>query len=425
MTTSIAPRHERAKLAIRPISLALFYLGLALPLAPWVDVGVQDYQLSLFVAFGLALLGWLDMVVTPSLKRYLTWAVVLGVWIAITAIAAWAYRPIYHGGFFAAWLVFVIPGLASLLRDRHQREAFVGGLAIGATVFAIAGALRLIRGDSLFDVNEQNPEGLLLGFNRNGATVRIFMVLPFLIAGHLPRPLRPFRWPMVALCLNLLVFSGSRGALIGLVLTGLVWVLLQQRASNRVRAIYAAALVATMLVVSIQELGGQAAVSMQRILGTNPNPERTASDEIRRLLLRRAWHHAMDNPIFGIGPGRFVGTYHPVVEEATTLHVRHRAINEAAHNGFAGQLAESGFLGLFLYIGLVAVVLVGGVRNRGDPAVRVATVAFVSILFMILVGLDRDGPFSFHPIALVLGTLIAAADTKASDRGPELEPQAI
>jgi O-antigen ligase len=395
------------RFAVRPLSIGLFYLGLAAALREWLDPALFRFSLTFFLAGGLAFLGWRSIIMTATMRRYLGWALALAAWVVLAAAWAWTAVAEYNARMFIVWLLFITPGVASLLSDDVRRAAFVSGLAVGVSVFGVVAATRVARGLSVFDINPDSPGNYIFSVNRNGVVIRVLFVLPFLMsAKSLPRPFKVLRWPLLVSCVIAVLFSGARSGLIGLLVITLAYVMLQPGSGRRLFAVYAAVLVGLIVLGGIQEFGGQAAASRDRLL-EGFSSDKSASNETRRLLLRKEWHLAEEHPVFGVGPGQIRGTYHPVVDEGTTARIRRNVQNQTDHNAYGGLMAEAGFPALALYLLLLAVLVRAGAKFRDSPIVRAATCSFVSILIIQFTGISRLDPLFFFPAAMVMGTVIA------------------
>jgi O-antigen ligase len=166
---------------------------------------------------------------------------------------------------------------------------------------------------------------------------------------------------------------------------------------------------------AIQAAGGQATESTNRLLNY-VRGERTASDEARELLLRKAWHLAVEHPAFGVGLGKYEETYHPVVEDTSNRVARSIALRFEEHNTFAAVMAETGFIGLLLLVGLCTSLLAMGIRLRQHRSVRAATVSFVALIFAAFFH-NVSGPRLFIPVALLLAAVASSVTQRASGTG--------
>lgn len=322
------------------------------------------------------------------------------------------------------WLLFIVPGLASLLGARVHRDALIGGFAAGVTVLLTVASVRLLGGLPIFDQGDPTVAPVL-GVNRNPIAIMVLLVLPFLLAGQGPRLLKVIRLPLIGLIGVWMVVSGSRVGLVGLVFVGLVYALIQPGSSRKVRMLYALLAIGTVAVLSVQHFGGRWVQSTERLSQTISG-ESLPGDETRRLLARKAWHHAVDHPFVGIGFGRFQSTYDPVVDEGSSLRVRVYTYFSPTHNSYLALMAEGGFPTLILFVILMISLLRGAFAQRASVLVRVATCVVAGLLFVMLVEFVQD-PLLYLTLALLLGAVSAAelptvellsatAETSRSDR---------
>jgi len=247
-----------------------------------------------------------------------------------------------------------------------------------------------------------------LGLNRNIAAATALIALPLLLSKDVPDVLRRVRWPLAGLSVTWIVLSRSRLVILAAAFGGLVWVLVQPNVAGKARKFVAAIVVALVVLLTIQEVGGDARIGLDRATAGFSSDKST--NDVRRLLVRKAWHLAEENPAFGIGLGSFPGAYHPVLEEASSTKVRRQAINSYDHNGYAGMLAEAGFPAFLLLIGLFASLVRAGLSNRGSGSARVAFCSFaIALVYMTAASLPG---IMFAAMAVVLGAAIEN-ETKA------------
>ena len=120
-----------------------------------------------------------------------------------------------------------------------------------------------------------------------------------------------------------------------------------------------------------------------------------------------AWNMALDNPIGGVGISNFYYNYF--------FYSTHwDGLNHAVHSTWFGVLAESGFIGLFLFVGLIATTFITSWRLLKDkrlnilaPGVRVAiTAAPAGIAGFVISGTFLTQGFIW-PIYLQVAMVIA------------------
>jgi O-antigen ligase len=165
-----------------------------------------------------------------------------------------------------------------------------------------------------------------------------------------------------------------------------------------------AALVGVVIFMGIQYFGGQAAVSTQRLVGVLEG-QRTSGDEIRLVVLNKAWRLTLSHPVLGIGTGRFESVFSEVTEQGSTQHVREYAATYTAHNTYASVMAEMGFPGLLALVVLLGFVIVRGARARASPSARAAVCAMGVVALLIFFS-SALGTVLFLLLALTLGSAI-------------------
>jgi O-antigen ligase len=408
MTTApTLERTERPPITMRPASVALFFVGLAVPLHIYLEVTVLRWPATLVVSGFVSLLGWRTLLLTRSVKRYMFWAIMLSSWILISTAVAWTPIAFYNARIVLVWLVVIVPGLSVVLRDDGRRRALIAGFTIGVGFLLLVALSRMLRGLPVMDAPVTGASAAagdeLFGTNRNIVNGVVVFVFAFLLANALPPRIRWLRWPILAASVVYIPVSGGRAGLIGLVVVPLVYALVQPGGSRRLRMLYIGLLAVAAFAFAIQEIGGSAGASSNRLLGAIQG-ERTSTDDTRELLLRKGWHLADDHSWFGVGLGMFAETHHPVVDEGATREIRAAASRHLAHNTYVGFMAETGFPGFILFCVLLISLVRSGLRHRADPDVRACVTALIAS--MVMMGTDvLNRPILFLPMALLLATV--------------------
>jgi O-antigen ligase len=416
------------------LTIGFFYLGATILTSETSTLSLTLWRidLPLLVALGCAFVGWRRLLSRPRdaqahqplvamqrdadpiaetrrssvLTTYTRYAVVLGAWALIGWVAEWQFAESeYYIRLFVLTIVVIVPGLSYLLRTERYRTALIAGIVAEATVYASVAMFRLASGrGSMFDFPGRVGTVVVLDMGRNALNVLALIALPLLARGK--------RWSigprigLFAVLFMFIIFSGSRGGLLGLVFVGLVYIVLQARGSRVLRTTYAALLVGLVAFTFISSTGGQATESSNRVLSTFRG-ERSENTEARELLIRKALHLAARYPVFGVGLGDFAETYDPVVEEASSERVRNYVGRQPdEHNTYAETLAEIGIPGFLLFIAILAVLVRAGTQRRAITEVHLITVSLIGLLFQFLfVGqLARSAMFGL-PAALLLGAI--------------------
>jgi O-antigen ligase len=372
----------------------------------------------------MAAVGWIRGPRLPVPPSFLVTATLFSAWAMVSTAASWDDTAVIESTKVAAWLVFIVPGLVALLRDRRYMNSLLLGWAAGVAVFVVVGAMRLVQGRPVLDqtATGDGTVGVLYGVNRNGVNMRTVFILPFLLGGVGAMLMRWVRWPLLALAGVWLVNSGGRSGLLGLAVAGISYSALQPGVARRVRVILLALIIGIAAFTWIQSSEGQATTSTDRLTSLFRG-ERTDADDARELLMRKAWHLASENPAFGVGFGRFEGTYHPVIEEARNIRVRSLALEYSEHNTYAKILAETGFAGMLIFLSMIGSLMVNGAKRVHDRNTRLATAGLAGVMFVVFFH-SAFSTLIYFPMTILLAC-ISAADVPPEGepaRAPDPEP---
>lgn len=171
--------------------------------------------------------------------------------------------------------------------------------------------------------------------NRNIFAGMLAMTLPFLFAVISSKNNSiPYKWGgyfVFFLGVSALLISGSRGAIIGIILANIIFFIL----SNRINTIFIKKLVCISFVIVIL-IGSLAPELSYRLANTDFN----TSDKERQLLFKSGYEMWSDHKIFGVGSGNFASLYKSkyISPEAT-------AFVTTPHNTFLYYLSETGIIG--------------------------------------------------------------------------------
>ena len=98
-----------------------------------------------------------------------------------------------------------------------------------------------------------------------------------------------------------------------------------------------------------------------------------------------------DHPVVGVGPGQFPNYYRDYADE---IGVSVRAANREAHNLYLGIAAETGALGLLMFLGAVSATIIQLMRARARALATRPDLASIAAGFMLaLVGYLASGLF--------------------------------
>ena len=396
------------------ISLLVFLVGLAAALPLRTRQTIAGYELALVVALIPAVLGWFRSRWFPN--GFVPIAAFLASWSIVSAVAIWEYTSLRRALIFVTWMLVIVPGLTSLLSVQLFRNAFLTGFAGGVTLCVFIAATRLARGVSVFD-QDIGSDNFLFGVNRNAVNVRVVILIPILLAGVGPRYLNRLRWPILALCVLWIFSSGGRAGLLGFVVVLLVYGLLQPGVARRARMAYILVLVALLGSVLFAEFGAESR-TLDRLTATLRG-ERTDTDDTRTLLLKKARSLAAENPIFGVGYGKFRETHADVVETADTERERDLASTLQAHNTYAEFTADLGFPGGIAFVVLVLLLVGYGISGRRHRETRAWLCAFAGLMVAMLFSTLREASL-YCTMAMVMALVVERAERARADTAPSL-----
>ena len=391
----------------------LAYLGFSTGLPGYLDIQAGRFSINIIAALVLAAMGWRTMPsVWPALRRYFRWAAALAFCFCISSVAAWNVTALYWSAMATGWLVFIVPGVANLLRNESYRKALLFGVIAAAMAYAGTSLIRYATGREIFD--EPISEALILGVKRSYVNVRLLYVIPFLVVGA-PPLFRRARWLGVAAAIGAIFISGARTGLLGIAIVALVLVITPPGSLGKMRAILVGGLLGLLLITAVGEFGGQALVGQNR-LTAYIRGERTDSDDIRELQFKRAWHVGLEHPAFGIGYNGLQDLDHPSLDQAKNSYIRHRSQEGGVHNTYAEIFGQYGIPAALLFLVLLGSLVKTGLANNHLREMRAVTAGFVALLMTMLFD-PLSLEFIYFPMAYMLGVL-GTEDTKQSDARP-------
>lgn len=314
--------------------------------------------------------------VTVAIK---SWTGVYSKIILITFIVAWMMRQESH--FITANRVFIFAGAGVGLVAFYNKFNGIG----------LVEETRVTIGRNI---------GSLLGDPNDLALVLLYP-MAFAIATFLEKSLskleRLFSFGTFCILLYALLATQSRGGLLGFLAVVSLF------AYNRIRSKVllfsggAISLVILFIVAGISERasGGSAEVGIDE------------SAMGRLYAWEASWKMALDNPIFGVGINNFYYNYF-------SYSTHWDGLNHAVHSTWFGVLAESGFVGLILFVALIVSTLLMSLKmlktiktEHHSPGIRVAlNAAPAGIIGFIVSGTFLTQGFIW-PIYLQVALVIA------------------
>jgi len=192
-----------------------------------------------------------------------------------------------------------------------------------------------------------------------------------------------------SLILGGVLVTYSRGAFLGLVtVLGLIGIM--RLATSRQMLVSAIGLIVAIMVFSPGYTG-----RIGTLLGVQGLFDRTAAVERqpdstergRAALMLSAWKVFLEHPVFGCGPGQYAAGY--VIDyagEMSYLRVRHDTRHFRAHSLYLELAAETGLIGVSVFMAIVIATLTRLARARRQTMIRDPVVARASGALLVAIG---------------------------------------
>lgn len=280
----------------------------------------------------------------PPLNKTTVLLVVLGVWISVTSIFALGYPADVYNHWDRAEKMLLMTIVAYTLTTTQERidqlllvcvfSIALYGIKGGVSSLLTGGANRVF-----------GPEGTMIGDN-NDLGVMLTMILPlmfYLRERYQKRSVRQLL--LVAIGLTFLgdIFTYSRGALLAMCAMGsMLWWRSRQK-------------LATAILIALAAFGAWSFAPEAWIsrMGTIETYQQDSSAESRIYFWRLAWAMAKERPITGAG---FQWTFNPaeVNRQLAGSGLPPLEMPKAPHSIWFEMLGEHGFVGLGIFIAIVA-----------------------------------------------------------------------
>ena len=222
-------------------------------------------------------------------------------------------------------------------RDRLRQFFLVLALSLG--FYGLKGGIWVFRTGALGSSAVLGPEGTFLGGNTE-IGLALNMTLPFLLILAREEPRRWLRRLMyIAFAFSILatIFTYSRGAVLGL---PVVLIMLFMRARRRIIGIIAIAVLGFFIMTFPPQEWFDRMETIQTYEQDRSATMRLESWEV-------AWKFALDYPILG---GGFWVLPH---DEIFSRYLQNYIRSQSAHSIYFTVLADHGFPGFFLFVGLI------------------------------------------------------------------------
>jgi O-antigen ligase len=349
---------------------------------PFAKLGAFMTLLYIFGVFGL--IEELSIMFV-GVKPYLTsWSGIVALMAAIFTgglSRVFSFKPAGLMLGFAAWMVICMPfstwrgGSLEAVTQYLMKSAIVTVLVLMTTtnwsqlrrmIYAMGGVAVLISlavRSSIGSVAASDPrlafgEGRLA--NPNDLATHMLVLLPFSIgmfflAGRMSL-LRPAALLVSGATLFTILRTGSRGALVTMILMGVILFIKMPNPVHKL-ALAVTAFLSFAAVLSV--LPAETLRRYQLIFSSEETlPENVMeahaldSSEARRIILRRSIELTLTHPILGVGPGAF-----QMAEAVEAQDEGRRGAWLQTHNAYTQVSSEMGFPGLLLFVGAILTAL--------------------------------------------------------------------
>jgi O-antigen ligase len=292
------------------------------------------------------------------------------------------------------------------------RHAVVG-VALGATLLAALALVQTFTGDyeqTFWGLAQRNPAGAqaaALGANgpvmglddraqgpvgdANRFAQILLMAWPLALVSYLNARTRRGRllaWAAVAALLGGVVVTYSRGAFLTLVILALLTVSFRL---VRARGLFTLLAVGVLLVPWIAPgyVGRVASISGATALLGNSQVEADGPIRGRTTEMLSALAAFVDHPVLGVGPGQYLAHYSVEYQALPEISIRELAEPRRAHSLYFEMAAETGALGLALFLAIPLLLLRDlrtlGLRLQADrPELARLAAAFMLVVLAYL-----------------------------------------
>lgn len=337
-------------------AIGVVALGFVLPLAasPLVtDSTFASRLVVVAIGVGLALL-------LPSpdrLPRPVLWTLLVGIGIFVAAALTGATPVLSLLGRYPRYegLVTVVGYAAALVAgarllgsgQRRQRSLFTSAGAVAAVITAALAAVQAVF----------HPDERVTALLGNSSLLGTWAVtIGCLLGWRLLDERRPLWLAGFAASLLAVLLSASRGALVAFAVACVAGSLVGRWSKSRPSWWLPLALAGGLGIAAwLMPVGG-------RLTGSTPFADATVSG--RTLLWSDSWELVTANPVFGVGPSRFVDTIGAFHTPRWAAAVGPYAPPDSPHNLVLQVLGSSGFAGLAVAAAMLAVVVVVLWRRR-------------------------------------------------------------
>lgn len=402
--TDSSHEQPRRKLAIDPFIMLLFTL-----------IMLQTFGMfSASFLISAVIVGGLLFLLKPMAEAAPERPLVARAEVPLILLFAWGYIStlIAEDPMFSLqyYLKIVFPTVALLIgvlyacRPKPLLNAIMAILAVSGTLHALYTLIGWAFGDRTVEAGrwldvEIGPfvmDQLYLGHRLTGLThnpntlgIWVFFALLALLYLKRERIIRAWLFvPAMILNAGVLLLTESRGSMVALAASVLFYLTATTGATQRTRLSQKRLLISIIPLGALLLVGWSAAERVSARIGSGLNGRESAWSYILQI--------AQEHPVIGTG----FGMSNAVLREAD--------IGIGPHSFYLKLLAETGFVGLhlfFLFLGMLAVLIVWRLQNGEDPLVVLFVAAF--LVALLTHQIVEDQLFRVHPIHYLFVLLAA------------------
>ena len=353
------PRLARARASEDSSQNAAFYCGLAMVFLRFSDLHnsiTVFLHVNTYLLYIVGIPAVLGVLAAGGLQRTLRFRpgrfwLLFGLWLLAAAP-------------FSSWPGDSVRVVLTYWRTNLLLLFVLGGLAISwrrcrMVMYAVAAAaVVMLVSSRLFgqvDVNDRVSLDFGIVSNSNDYAAHLILVLPFVLWVGMTRktPLSRALCGIICACgLYVVLATGSRGAMIAIVVQLATFVMLLKKPGHRAAALIAAPALFAVALVLLPDRTVQRIWSFSK--DENSSAEAMMSSDSREYVLRKSIEYTVTHPIFGVGANQF-GT----VEGRESRSRGDHGAWLGTHNSFTQISSENGILALAFYLaGIVSTFLI-------------------------------------------------------------------
>lgn len=379
-------------MSLKSIDNAIYYALLLYALASSISIAAANTGIALALLFGI--IRYKKEPFSLEIDKRLLQVLAL-FWLVCLVSAVFAYnKPLGLEKTWAyVWRTVPLFLAAYFVRTKQQLTTILVVMAVSLLIADGYTIWQWIKGGTRVKAFSSNAM-ILAGY--------LLQMIPLLMVFALEsrdfsRRTRMVLLTIVLISLGALVFNGTRGAWLGVIVAFVSYVMLRLRTKTSL-----ALCLAVLIAVGVIGLG-----TVPTIKNRAASITQMTSNSERLLLWQGSWQMFLDHPILGVGTSSFQEVY---LASYISPEAKHRL--GAAHNNFFHILAENGVLGLITFVTMFNYILFylyrHGVRGNNPVALGVL-LATISLLVQGLTEFNYGDSAVIRMFWFILGLAVASS----------------